>query len=190
MTWKIRNQNTHQETYESMTFLESGLPKSNNISRNEFTKHVLRPWPWLVTTSTLAPAASSTSAVTSWPYSAAACSGLPPQTLGWSELNQQKPWGKVMESVAIEGEKAGVSSEKKDPIGLIHNSCLICALGVLDHAGQWLHVLESLKWGIVSSTRARFKTDDPSQTFDFVLRPYTKWSNIKSCSSSNAPLDT
>ena len=92
-----------------------------------------------------------------------------------------------MESVAIEGEKGGVSAEKKDPIGLIDNSCLICALGVLDHAGQWLHVLELLKWGIVRSTRARFKTDGPSQTFDFVLRPYTKWSKIKYCSSSNAP---
>lgn len=67
-----------------------------------------------------------------------------------------------MESVAIGGEKAGVSSEKKDPIGLIDNICL-----------QWLHVLKLLKWGIVSSTRARFKTDGPSQTFDFVLRPYT-----------------
>ena len=67
-----------------------------------------------------------------------------------------------MESVAIEGEKAGVSAEKKDPVGLIDNSCLICALGVLDHAGQWLHV----------------------------LRPYTKWSKIKYCRSSNAPLDT
>ena len=41
-----------------------------------------------------------------------------------------------MESVAIGGEKAGVSSEKKDPIGLIDNICL-----------QWLHVLKFAKMG-------------------------------------------